>query len=203
MLTAFFAQAAPKTRCWICRRHTPGPTCARGLGPGGGRLLNPALPRGVGRGPHVSVGPVVLRPRFSQTMRATGDCPGRWGWASSLDVGFPPSWESAFGSSCLTQSPTGGQRKGEGCHWVPPGAGESPPALFSWAGRAVGGAAALDKAGGFQSLPSLASGRLGDMVAQASQVLAGTANDWNCATCALGWPFCFGPEPPPLKAEGV
>lgn len=64
---------------------------------------------------------------------------------------------------CLTRSPTGGRWKGEGCRWVPPGAAESPPALFSWAGRATGGAAALDQAGGFQSPPPLASGHLVDV----------------------------------------
>lgn len=125
MLTASSAQAAPKTRRRICRRHTPGPACARGLGPGGGHLLNPALPRGTGQSPHVSVGPMVLRPHFSQTMRATGDCPGRWGWAS------PWTWASHQAGRLPHSEPLRRPAEGRGVPLGAPRGRREPSGPFS------------------------------------------------------------------------
>lgn len=142
----------------------------------------PRLATGVRGGPRVSVGPVVLRPRVSQTVRATGAGPGR---------GLP----TRLGVCLRLQLPQ------SELHRVPPGAGQSPPALSSRAGQAVGGAAALHRAGGFPVSRRFQHWRVRVPVPRRHRrVKAWRAQPTaNCPTCAPGGLSASARGPPPTE----
>lgn len=141
-----------------------------------------------GAGARAADGPVIFRPHLSQTTRA----PPLYVWAS-YQVGY---LESAFGYSHCTG------------RWGP----EVRGVLLSAPGGRKELSSPFSLSQGilqaeWEPLTGLVisscfhhrCGCLGDVVSQATRVLAVTVDARSCPACDLGRPLCFGPGLPPLK----